>query len=361
MSNIFVNPNTLVPDRTYSINGVKVNEFLLKNHNINNISLPNKRTNKFKGVVIHNTDRAHSADDGRQYTAATLNDAVATRTTFYVSEVNAWQNLEVNDMNWSCGDGTTGEGNNGCISIEIIMNSRGSDIDLKARDNGARIAAFILYQTGMSVNDMYTHNYFLNIRNGVKGDYNYLCTSPTPTRNCPYYIVWDWEGFRRQVDGYIKKLGGKSIYPDEEIDPATTHEDVQYIYKAVSSAAVRAGMSKNAKIYGRVTNGDYYTIDGVYTVNGEIWLRHAGSEAYSMLNDGGALFRRVANYSTKRTICAVNIRASTSIKGAKVDTLQAKTIVYMWAGEPPIYIDGFHWVKIIYEGKICYIASDYLK
>ena len=57
----WVSPSTVVPDKTYYMNGVKVNVYLLKNHNVNNIALPSKRTNKFKGVVIHNTDRAYSA------------------------------------------------------------------------------------------------------------------------------------------------------------------------------------------------------------------------------------------------------------------------------------------------------------
>ena len=359
---IWVSPSTLKPDKVYKIFDVNINQYLLSKHNVNNIALPTKRTNKFKGVVIHNTPRANSEDDGRQYTAATLNQNVSTRTMYYISELSAWQNLDVNDMNWSCGDGIKGEGNNGCISLEIIMNSRDKAIDLKARDNGAKIAAYFLVQTNKTVDDLYTHNYFLNIRNGhTDWDYNKLCTTETPTRNCPYYIVWDWEGFRRQVDSYIKVLGGKSIYPDEDVDPDTVHKSVQNIYMATSTAAIRDGMSKNSKIYGRVVKGDYYPVDAIYTVNGEIWLRHAGQEAYSMLNDGGALFRRVAAYSTKRTTCMVNIRDKASLKGNKVDTLPAQTIVYMWAGEPPVLIDGYHWVKIIYEGKICYIASEYIK
>lgn len=147
----------------------------------------------------------------------------------------------------------------------------------------------------------------------------------------------------------------------EEPDPDSSHDEVQYIYKAVSSAAVRAGMSKSAKIYSRVTKGDYYPVDRIYTINGEKWLRHAGTDAYSMLNDGGALFQRVASYSTKRTTCTLNIRTSPGLKGDINDTLPAKTIVYMWGGEPPVLIDGYHWVKLVYEGKVVYAASEYLK
>ena len=359
---VWVSPASLTPDAVTNCNGVTINRYLLANHNVNNIGLPSKRTQKFKGVVIHNTPRAKSADDGRQYTAATLNDNVATRTHFYVTELGAWQNLELTDMNWSCGDGVKGEGNGGCISLEIIMDTKTYTTDLRARDNGAKIAAWILYKKGMTVNDMYTHNYFLNIRDGLNStDYMTLCTTPTKTRNCPYYIVWDWEGFRKQVDGHLKRLGGKSIYEEEAVDPATTHQDVQDVYMAVSSAAMRADMSKSAKIYGRVVNGDHYPIDRKYTVNGDIWLRHAGSECYSMLNDGGALFRHVGTYTTKRTTAFLNVRSKPTTKSMSITTLPEQTIVYMFAGKQPEFVDGYHWFKIIFEGKIGYVAGEYLK
>ena len=351
----WVSPDKLVSDVTYSINSVVVKKYLLKQHNVNNIDLPSKRTHKLKGIVIHNTDRVGSTDDGRQYTAATLNNNVTTRTHFYVTELSAWQNLDLDDMNWSCGDGISGDGNNGCISLEIIMQSKNKDVDLKARDNGAKIAAYLLWQNNMTVDNMYTHNYFLNIRNGVKGNYTYLCTTPTPTRNCPYYIVWDWENFRKQVDTYLRKLGGKSVYS------INTQEEVQNVYKAVSSAAIRSGMSKDAKIYSRVTNGLLYPVDTIYTVDGVKWLKHAGLEEYSMLNDGGTLFVQSGNYTKCRTIATVNIRATASLKGEKVDTLPYQTVVYQLANTQPVLIDGYHWTKIIYDNKICYIASEYLK
>lgn len=165
--------------------------------------------------------------------------------------------------------------------------------------------------------------------------------------NCP--------GKQFPYDEIIRRVLG------DEVDADTSHEDVQLIYQAVSTAAVRAGLSKSAKIYSRVVKGNYYPVDRKYTIDGNVWLRHAGTDSYSMLNDGGALFRKVAAYSTKRTTCKVNIRDAASIKGNRVDTLPAQTIVYMYAGQQPAYVDGYHWFKIIYDGKICYIAGEYLK
>lgn len=352
---IWVSPSSLVPDTTYYINGVTVQKYLLKDHNVNHIDLPSKRTHKFKGVVIHNTDRVGSADEGRQYTAATLNNNIASRTTFYITELSAWQNLELDDMNWTCADGVTGDGNNGCISIEIIMKSKDKDIDLKARDNGARIAAYILWQNDMTVNDMYTHNYFLNVRDKKQGSYYSLCTTPTPTRNCPYYIVWDWEGFRKQVDAYIVKLGGKSIYND-----SNAGSSINYVYQATSTAAIRSERSKSSTIYGRVIKGNYYCADTLYpNKTNPSWLKHSGQSAYSMLYDEGYLFKQVGEYTIKTTTARLNIRKKPNFSGSVISTLPCNTTVYV-LDSVPIHANGYTWYRIIYNNQIAYCVSAYL-
>lgn len=344
----WVSPSKLVADKKYVLNGITINEYLLAKHNENNINLPTKRTHNFKGVVIHNTNPAQSADDGRQYTAATLNGNVASRTHYYVTNLGAWKNLDDSDMNWTCGDGTTGNGNNGCISLEIIMGSKGSAVDLKARDNGAKLAAYMLFINHMTVNDMYTHNYFLNIRNGVQGDYYTLCTKATPTRNCPYYIVWDWEGFRKQVDGYIKQLGGKSIYNEVA--------DSKNIYVATSKAAIRTQPNKLAKIVDRVVKGDYYPGSKVK----ENWMQHLSSGYYSMLNDGGALFTKVGEYEQKTTTTKVNIRSGPTTKSSIILTVNAGTILITFI-DKGVMNEGHEWKKVVINNKLGYIAGEYLK
>ena len=352
---MWISPPELKADKVYNINGVTINECLLANHNVNNIDNPSKRTHKFKGVVIHNTPRAQSEDDGRQYTAATLNGNMATRTHYYVTELGAWRNLPDEYMNWSCGDGVVGDGNNGCISLEIIMSSRNNPKDLKARDNGAKIAAYILFKNNMTVNDMYTHNYFLNIRNGVTGDYNKLCTSPTPTRNCPYYIVWDWENFRKQVDEYIKKLGGKSIYGGATTHPTTDTTTKHYVYRAISQAAIRTGMSKNSTILGRVTKGKYYLSDKTY----DNWFKHYGVDNYSMINDNGLLFES-CEYEIKTAITAVNVRSTPGLKGKKISRINENEKVFVIKNET-VFVDGYTWNLVIINNGIAYVAGEYLK
>lgn len=351
----WISPVDVKPDKVYNLNNVKINEYLLGMHNINGISLPGKRTKKFKGVVIHNTDPAKSADDGRQYTAATLNNNVSTRTHYYVTYESAWKNLPDESMNWSCGDGTTGEGNNGCISLEIIMGSKNGNSDLQARDNGAKLAAYILFKNNMTVNDMYTHNYFLNIRNGVTGDYNKLCTSPTPTRNCPYYIVWDWENFRKQVDAYIVKLGGKSVYNNPTPAPKPTNTVSKDIYIATSHAAIREEPSKLSKIITRVTKGDYYPATEVKNN----WINHL-TGGYSILKDGGILFVKNGEYETKTTTTKVNVRKAPTTKSDIIIVLNPGVEVAAFKGGT-VRNEGYIWNKIVINNKLGYIAGEYLK
>ena len=78
----------LKADKTTTLNGVKVNEFLLTKHNPNKISLPAKMNGKVIGVTLHNTnDLKNVNDDAEQYTRATYNGNMGTaRFHFYVAD-----------------------------------------------------------------------------------------------------------------------------------------------------------------------------------------------------------------------------------------------------------------------------------
>ena len=62
----------LKADKTYSANGVKVNEFLLTKHNDNDIDMPENRT-RLVGITVHNTDKISVSGTtmSEQYTRAT--------------------------------------------------------------------------------------------------------------------------------------------------------------------------------------------------------------------------------------------------------------------------------------------------
>ena len=103
----------LKPDSSFYLNGVKVNKYILNDHNTNNIALPTENISELKGVTIHNTnDLIGVRDSAQRYTQATLDgDMNDVRVHFYVDELGAWQNLETDSTSWHAADGEDGPGN----------------------------------------------------------------------------------------------------------------------------------------------------------------------------------------------------------------------------------------------------------
>ena len=271
MSNICI--PKLTPDKTVILNGVTVHEYFLKNHNVNKIVLPPMRTKKFIGVTMHNTeDLPRVEDDGEQYTRATVNGNMRTvRSTLYTDDLCAWQNLEFDRCNWTCADGS-GAGNMQTIAIECIMSGTSGEQNVKARDNAARLAAYILHKYGLTANELYTHTYWLHVRDGHTklsdtANIDKWCTAPHPYKSCPLYIIPDWLEFKKLVDKYIKQLGGNSVISDGTflvriLDPALN---------------IRAEPSINAKINGVIRG------KGVYTI---VDTAHGGNILWGRLKSG---------------------------------------------------------------------------
>lgn len=246
----------LKPDKTTIINGVKVHEYLLANHNVNRITLPPMRSKSVIGATMHNTeDLPRVEDDAEQYTRATVNGNMGTvRTHYYTDDLGAWQDLELDRCNWTCADGT-GQGNMQTIAIECIMSGTTGTENLKARDNAARLAAYILHKYGLTADNLYTHTYWLHVRDGHTklsdtANIDKWCTTPHSYKTCPYYIIPDWLGFKKLVDKYIKQLGGKSVAADGSfmvrvLDPALN---------------IRAQPSLTAKVNGVIRDKSIYTI-----------------------------------------------------------------------------------------------------
>ena len=203
----------LTPDKTQTINGVTVKEYNLINYNPNKISMPAKRTKNLIGVTIHNTEAIKVNQDttmAEQYTRATYNGNMNTvRVHYYCDDKEAWQNLPLDYQGWHAADGS-GNGNTATIAIECIGNSA------QAEDNTARLAAWLLYSNGLTTKDLYTHTYWLNVRDGRGGNLSKddRCTYKHPYKVCPIYIIPHWQDFVKKVQGYI----------DEMKAPATTEK-----------------------------------------------------------------------------------------------------------------------------------------
>ncbi|MBP1559627.1 MAG: N-acetylmuramoyl-L-alanine amidase [Oscillospiraceae bacterium] len=258
----------LKADFVSCMNGVKVCRYLLADHNPNGITLPPMRKKPLIAVTIHNTeDLPRVEDDGEQYTRATVNGNMRTvRTHFYVDDLCAWQNLELERCNWTCADGS-GPGNMQTIAIECIMSGKDGEENVKARDNAARLAAYILHKYGLTANDLRTHTYWLHTKDGKTGDADKLCTMPHTYKTCPYYIIPDWQRFKAQVNAYIVELGGKAV---EVVEKPADGFKVRVLDVALN---IRSAPGTQSKVVGVITDGGIYTIVNTAMVGKIEWGR----------------------------------------------------------------------------------------
>ena len=140
-----------------------------------------------------------------------------------------------------------------------------------------------------------------------------------------------------------------------------TVEKVHYIGLSLGQAAIRTGTSKSAAITARVTKGDYYLFDRYITeVDGSIWLRHKDKNLYSMYADGGKLFQILKKYNIFHTTAKLNVRKEPTIKSEIISVLEQNQPVYAF-DEATVVKNKYHWLRIVLDGKVGYVASEYLK
>lgn len=201
----------LKADKTTTLNGVKVNEYLLTKHNPNGIAMPTaSMAGGVIGVTIHNTDwipTAAGTTPAEQYTRSTVNGNMKdVRVHYYVDNTCAWQNLPLDRAGWHAAD-NNGNGNRKTIAIECIMGSGSDPKYTKSEDNAARLAAYLLHKHGLGIDKLYTHTYWLNVRDGKSGSVDSLNVLKNPEKNCPYYIIPHWTTFKATVKKYLDAQG----------------------------------------------------------------------------------------------------------------------------------------------------------
>ncbi len=302
----------LTPNHMYIVNGVCVKEKIIpdgtrwKNaakaakagFSANALYKKEQKLNRHTGkpltVTIHNTnDLPGVADDCEQYTRATYNENMnSVRVHFYVDDLGAWQNLKAGtgmsvddpvgsaEVSWHAGDGSTADGGNmTSLSIEIIMNET-AEHDAKARDHGARLAAWLLWKNGLTVNDLVTHTYWVNKAAGKHfNDVDEQCTNRIAGRKwCPSYIfastnhsvaLSNWKAFKKQVKGYLDTLTGEKWVPPKQV--STKNETPAAIVKGdlvrlAADAVYYNGKAipswvKKQKWFVREVKGDRVVID----------------------------------------------------------------------------------------------------
>ena len=211
----------LRPDATTTLNGVKINEYLLTKHNPNRIDMPSvSMEGKVIGVTVHNTDWisvASGTTPAEQYTRATVNGNMKdVRVHYYVDNTCAWQNLPHSLSGWHAADGS-GNGNRRTIAIECIMSSAYNVTDKKSEDNCARLAAALLKKYNLDINHLFTHTHWLNVRDGKSGTVDYLNTARNPYKMCPLYILPHWSAFKSKVQSYMKSGTSVSKNPTTKL------------------------------------------------------------------------------------------------------------------------------------------------
>ena len=258
----------LTPDKITNCGGVNVCEYLLTRHNPNKIAMPiYNLPEKPIGVTVHNTDwitTAPNTTPAEQYTRATVNGNMNdVRVHYYVDHTCAWQTLPLTLAGWHAADGS-GNGNRKTIAIECIMSSAYNDTDKKSEDNCAKLAAYLLYSYGLSINELYTHTHWLNVRDGVKGDNDYLNTRRHPYKWCPLYILPHWASFKAKVQQYLNQLYGNTATTAPTQNTVTgytkTLEKGTPIYKEIGGAKTSeiTSTTKYTIIEDKVVNGVKY-------------------------------------------------------------------------------------------------------
>ena len=229
----------LKPDKTTNLGSVTVNEYLLTNHNPNNIDMPSvSMEGKIIGITVHNTDwitTATGTTPAEQYTRATVNGNMNdVRVHYYIDNVCAWQNLPLTLSGWHAADGS-GNGNRRTISIECIMSSAYNDKDKKSEDNCAKLAAALLNKYKLSIDCLYTHNHWYS------------------RKYCPAYILQHWDKFKAKVQSYMKS--GLSA-------PATpSAKQIYRVRKSWSDAKSQIGAFSSLENAKKVCKAGYTVFD----------------------------------------------------------------------------------------------------
>ena len=178
-------------------------------------------------------------------------------------------------------------------------------------------------------------------------------------------VMWQWgtdivSGIKEKVDAdlvYIDypakiRAAGKNYLQSKAVKIERVHD----VYTSLGRAAIRTGCYRDNNMITRCEKGLLYPVDSIVTVGGAKWLSHAGMVGYSMLNDGGALFKKTGAYELCKTTTEINVRSSPQIsKGNELGRIKKGEPVYVVAEA------AGGWKEIIYQGKVAYVSGVYLK
>ena len=214
----------LVPDKTYNLYGLVINEKLItaksgvKYYSNRKLNTPG---NKPEYITIHNTpdiNEAAGTNDAEQYARATFNNNMGDVVVhYYIDETGCWHILADDTVGWHAADGVNGPGNTKSVAIEIVMDGSGDSSDKGAEERGAKLAAILLHKYDLGIDRLKTHRDWY------------------PKKYCPCYILPHWATFVEKVKKYLAEIQKQ----DAASKPAapTKHYRVQVGYYSVKANA----------------------------------------------------------------------------------------------------------------------------
>jgi len=246
----------IIPDGTVATK--RIASYIAKGDLVKPQCKVNNGTGKPRGIVVHNTPaiKVNAATTmAEQYSRATYNGNMGgSMVHYYVSGYDdIWQLLNTDvgytEQGWHAGDKSTRRdahagakystigGNLDCIAIEIIGDSE------QAKQAGAALVAYLCQKHKLDpMVDVYTHNYFMKQPDRiVNGAY----------KNCPVYILPNWQGFLSLVkQNYGGQSGGTSAPTFQVGNIVQFTGNMHYSYaNALTGSPCRPGKAKILNIY----------------------------------------------------------------------------------------------------------------
>lgn len=203
----------LTPDKTYTKYGLVIKEKILPVRLKPNRPLASR---KAEYITIHNTpdiNEAAGTNDAEQYARATHNGNMGDVSVhYYLDETDCWHILNDNEMGYHAADGKNGKGNTTSLAIEIIMTGNGSKDDVEAENRGALLAAILLYENGLGIDRLTTHNHWYE------------------KKYCPAYILPHWDKFVTKVKTNLEMLKQKN--QDDDKSSINVSTNILYVLQA---------------------------------------------------------------------------------------------------------------------------------
>ena len=152
--------------------------------------------------------------------------------------------------------------------------------DAAAEDNGARLAAQILFDNGLSWKELYTHTYWINRENGYifpDREVQNVYINKDVYKVCPQYILPHWGAFVTKVDMYLTELRRGDPPAYRQVGDTVWFKGGYHYPQADASVSVGGLRSPGEVIVTHVSPGSKHPYHVVATDSG-------GSNAYGWVD-----------------------------------------------------------------------------